>query len=141
VMKSFTQELSLVEVSPVDYTANAIIRIFDKKALCNYSYHVLNPKLIDLREIFQLSPRFHMKMISMDRFIDKLLNNLKSLHFRQLTLKLLLRQGWLDGKNIQNFSEGNVLQARTDKILQRLGFEWPSITPEVFNHYIDMVLE
>ena len=140
-MKCFTKELSQIELSPVDDTAEAIIRLFDKQALLNHIFHVLNPHHVDLQSIFPLYKGLEMAMVSMDTFIDKLFKNLKSSHFRQLTLKLLLRQGWLDGKNTQNFSADHVLQQRTDKILKQLNFEWPLITTEVFNHYVNMVLE
>jgi thioester reductase-like protein len=135
-MRCFTREMDHFELSPVDMTAKAIVRIFDKADLQNQIYHILNPKKISLEKLISNDTHFKINLVSMNEFIRRILNNLNSLQFHQLTLKLLLRQGWLDGKNMQNFNGSCVLQSRTDQVLEKLGFLWPPITQEVFKHYL-----
>ena len=45
----------------------------------------------------------------MDTFIARGLKNLKSLQFKQLTLRLLLHQGWLVGEKMQHDQSIKVL--------------------------------
>lgn len=133
------KEIRLIEVSQVDLTAQAIVKIFDKQTLVNNTYHLFNPCFVNLIEVFENNPAFSIETLSMENFIDRILVYLKGKNDHELILRFLLRQGWLDGKSVQNMTAANMLQNRTQYILEKLGFKWVPVTSRMFNKYINLL--
>lgn len=135
-IESIAEEISTIEVSQVDLAAKAVVKIFDKEQLNNRVYHVFNPNLISLANFLTSDTASFIKVLTIDEFIDLIMQHLANYHHHDLILKFLLRQGWLDGKSVQNATVNQVLQNRTQAILKQLNFEWPSITLQTFKCYL-----
>jgi hypothetical protein len=135
-LKSITKEFSVVEISPVDFTAQAIIKIFNKTSLNNQVYHVFNPHLVNLTNILKCNG---LKILPIEQFIDQIYNYLQYGNYHDLIVKFLLHQGWLDWWESRNSDSLNIMQNKTQYILQQLGFEWLPIADEIFCKYLRLL--
>jgi surfactin family lipopeptide synthetase A len=138
-MECLAEEIAFVEISPVDLTANAIVKLFDKDSLKNGLYHVFNPYGVNLIEVFKYQHDILMKTLSMEKFINHILVYLQESDWHEFILRFLLHQGWLEGKKEQYFIFENVFQDRTQQILKQLDFEWLPISEIVFRNYLDLI--
>ena len=130
------KELGVEEISPVDLTALAIVKIMDKNELSNQIHHVFNPNVCNVVEFLsKLNPK-PIQIIPISDFLDTLADYLyKPNMHHPMIMHFLLHQNWLDGANklhIINF----VLQNRTNATLEKLGFKWPEITQNIFDEFI-----
>lgn len=128
------KEFDNVEISPVDLTAQAIIKLFDKTFLSNNIFHIFNPYLFNLSKFFTYNKILPFKLLEMENFIDNLSQDLGKEDYDNLVIKFLSHKGWLDGLN--NISSFNVLQEKTQYILKKLNFEWIPISDDVFTNYL-----
>lgn len=135
ITHSFTME----EISPVDLTAQAVIKLFDKKELNNTIFHVVNPYLYDLEKFFEHHKEYSVKNVSIENFIQTINERLKNSNEQQWIERFLLHQGWLDDV-VTYTSAVKVLQNRTEATLARLNFEWPPITDRVFLRYFKKMI-
>lgn len=136
--KQIAHEIANVEISLADSTAQAIIRIFDKSELHNQIHHVFNPNLFNLVHFFKNHAHYAIKDVSLETFVNHAKESLFSSHtYQDLTLKFLLRQGWLDGHNLATFATILIKQDKTLKILKQLGFEWSTITESMFDNFLE----
>jgi surfactin family lipopeptide synthetase A len=135
-LKLIPKEISKVEVSQVDLTAKAIVKIFDKKSLGDEIYHIFNPMLLNLIEVFSKENRLKIEETSLENFINTLLNTLPRYHHNEFVLKFLLRQGWLDSEDLLHMNSVTIRQDKTQMILKKIGFEWLPITFEAFQEYL-----
>jgi amino acid adenylation domain-containing protein/thioester reductase-like protein len=138
-LKAVAKELSMEEISPVDYTANAIIKIFDKQELTAQIFHVYNPILCDISSYFgQLNS---VKILSINNFIDLLACYLKKpTEQADLIMRYMLHQGWLDGEH-RNQVVHHILQERTKLVLRQLDFQWPIISKEIFWNVMEQLFQ
>jgi surfactin family lipopeptide synthetase A len=131
------QELREIEISPVDYTAAAIITLFNQKRLYNQIYHVFHPEKSNLYTL--LHPyRNNIKQISFAEFIDDILIKLKNSHNTNRIELFMLHQGWLR-PNIKNLAKVVIFQDKTNYILNQLNFQWPNITSKMLSNIIESV--
>lgn len=137
-MQCIAEDINLVEISQVDLTAEAIVKIFDKEQLCNNIFHVFNPFLFNLSDVFAESSIMPIKTLAMEQFIDNIVANLGNDIYHELILKFLLHQGWLDGRGITPTTSIKVLQNRTQHVLKQLDFVWSPITKEAFYKYLEL---
>ena len=136
-MRCVARDISKVEISPVDSTARAVVKLFDKKYSDNNIYHVFNPYLFDLSDFATTNGIYSMKVLTMGQFIDKIIDELnRNIDDNELTMKFLLRHGWLDKFDIKRGPSIKIMQNRTQYILEQLGFVWTPISCEVFNKYL-----
>jgi len=134
-LKIATKEIGLEEISPVDLTARALVKLFDKAELCNSIYHVFNPNFFDVTEFLYAQDQM-MKILPVDEFIDQIIPYRCHPSYRKLVERFLLHQGWLEEKiifpkNIQIFQE------KTSVILQSLGFTWEAIPQKLFKTFFE----
>ncbi len=127
------KELANVEISPVDYTASAIVKIFDQQELINQCYHVFNPELVELTGIFNYSDNVKLKIDSFDKFLECLQSRL-DMHELEL---FMLHQKWIQNINFRRFTAVEIMQNKTSMILKKLGFTWPKITREMLTTVIE----
>lgn len=120
IFKTVAEEINTEQISPVDLTAQAILKLFDKK-LSNQIYHVFNPYLSNIAEDFLEGI---VKIVSMNQFIDKLIEFLDNSMYKTFLGKFLLYQGWL---NRLLFYTPQIRQDKTLYILKQLSFEWTPI--------------
>jgi amino acid adenylation domain-containing protein/thioester reductase-like protein len=137
-LKGITKDLiSLIEISPVDLVAQAIVKIFDKTQLNNSIYHLSNPYLLDLSTILLDEEMLKLEILSINQLIDRIVDHLNNNTYNELILKFLLYQGWLDGWNIKHTTAIKIMQNKTIHILKHLGFEWLPVTNEMFGKYLE----
>lgn len=135
ILKCIPNESNLVEISPVDLTAEAICLLFDKKDLSNQIYHVYNPSLFNLANSFANTQTASVELVSMESFINRIINELSNPEHEELIIQLLERQSLLNtGKKGKNSIE--ILQNRTDYMLNKLGFTWKMISNKNFSNYL-----
>lgn len=128
-------EISLEEISPVDLTADAIVKLFDKKCSNNHIFHVFNPYLCPVGEILTEDKTFDVKMVDIEKFINTIIKNLYHPHYKDPIQKFLLHRRWLN-ESYSDLTHIHILQDRTNYILKQLGFEWTKITSHVLLEYL-----
>ena len=135
-LKTAAKEIGLEEISPVDLTAQAIVKLMNKNELSNQIFHVFNPNLCNIVDHLSQLTSHNILVTPIDQFLDCIANYLSEPNIHQsMIMRFLLHQNWLDGANkihIINF----VLQSRTHRVLKTLGFEWPHINQNDFNELI-----
>jgi surfactin family lipopeptide synthetase A len=135
-MKCIASEISSVEMSQVDLTAQAVVKLFNQTQFINNIYHVFNPNLINLADVFT-----QLKVLPMDRFIDHIVNipskDDDSNSKNELMLKFSLRQGWLEKSDDKRATTVKLMQTKTAQILQQLNFNWTPITGKQLNAYVN----
>jgi surfactin family lipopeptide synthetase A len=134
-LKATAREIGTEEISPVDLTAQAIIKLFDKKQLSNSIQHVFNPNLCNIAEILSQDKTLGLKAIPINEFIDIVIKYLDKPNEHKLIERFLLHQGWLEEHT--DSTTIKILQDRTNHILHQLGFDWPQIKQEMFQKYIE----
>lgn len=127
-------DLNKVEISPADVTAEAIVKIFDKRQLKESVYHIFNPNVINISHYL---PR--VDLVSIDKFIDRLYWYLDHKIYDKLIVRFLLHQGWLVHDSIINSVPITILQDKTGHVLRQLGFKWMPIDRKVLDKYISDV--
>lgn len=132
-------EVGLQEVSPADFTADAIIKLFDKKLTKNTTFHVFNPVKVDLCNALIHFEKYKVKEVNIDRFMEILINKLNQPKYRKITERFLLHRGWLNETH-HGFTHIDIRQDRTHYILKQLSFEWPSISREALINYLKKAL-
>src|SRR3990167_1833208 len=135
-MRCITKEICKVEISPVDHTAKAIVKLFDKSSLSNQIYHVFNPNKLDLADFFTNHAEFNIQILTLPHFIDRIMDCLDKNMLHELIVKFLLHQGWLDKWDVKNTYTPEILQIRTQNILQKLNFQWNNMTENSFYQYL-----
>lgn len=133
-LRVVAETINLEQISAVDLTAQAIIKLFDKQQLSNHTYHVFNPNLYDLVRGFSQNDGLKIRIVSTDQFIDTILNLLDNPSYQKLIERFLLHQGWLNKQLIWS-TDIKILQDKTQYILKNLDFEWPLVKNDVFNKY------
>lgn len=133
LMKMIPKEYLNLEISPVDYTALAIVKLFDKIDLSNQTYHVFNPNYFDMSN-FIILPNINIKIVDLKKFINKIkdLNTKSQLEQNETNLTkqiklFMLHQSWLSEINIEKVTHSEILQDKTNFILQKIDFSWPII--------------
>ena len=128
-------EIAIEEISPVDLTAAAIVKLFDKEHTNNSIFHVFNPELYSLGDILTQEETFNIKMVTIDQFINTIINKIDNPKYQKLIEHFLLHRRWLNAPH--RFSTNvRILQDRTQVILKQYGFEWTPITSEILTAYL-----
>lgn len=138
--KILPEELSQMEVSPVDQTALAIVKLFDKAALSNQTHHVFNSKSCNIKNILVESDSSAEWEFSFEKFVEKTLIELElnsdNLDKKDASL-LRLYQLWAELSNNQCSTQIYISQEKTKKILTELDFCWPTVTKVMFKELIN----
>ena len=129
--RKIAKEISQFEISQVDITANAIIKLFDKPELNNNIYHVFNPHKFDLTQAY--IEWLNITQVPLEFFIEELNRKLDT---SDLPLQFILRQGWLSKvEDIESNLNVSILQAKTEQVLKQLDFVWNGIASDEFSLY------
>lgn len=134
------KEMSEVEISPVDQTALAIVKLFDKVELGSQTYHISNPHISNLFELLLKCKDVKIKTIKFNKFIDKILAQLDDKSNNNQIELFMLHQSWLEEVNLDNLTRIIVLQDKTNFILNELGFSWSHVTSEMLSDVISQSL-
>jgi thioester reductase-like protein len=126
------QELIMAEVSPVDYTALAIVKLFEAKNLPRFVFNLFNPNICNLYQL--LTSIYHHKLIVVS--LHEFTFYLSEYCDDKLALRCLLHhQIWLD--SYSKFSRVESSGLLTNSILKELNFTWPLITDEMLHVLIN----
>lgn len=136
-LKLITQAIGLVEISPVDVTAKAVVKLFDKEVSSNRAYHVFNPYVFNMVEFFNENDTIPVECVELNEFINRIIDMLGNHSCQNLIERFLLHQGWYSDR--QEYPTMVISQDETRCILKMLNFEWPSLTKETFAQYLDKV--
>jgi amino acid adenylation domain-containing protein/thioester reductase-like protein len=134
-LKILSSEISREDISPVDLTAQAIVKLFDKKSTHNNIFHVFNPFICSWGEILCQESRFNISLLTIKQFITQIVRLLNSSQYQHVIELFLLHQRWLNEQFI-DITKIHILQDRTHTILKQLGFEWQPINKETFINYL-----
>ena len=126
------QELIMAEVSPVDYTALAIVKLFEIAHLPRFVFHLFNPNICNLYQLLTRVSRYKLIVTPLDEFAFYLSEYCDD----KLALRCLLHhQVWLNGYS--KFSRVESSGLLTNSILKELNFTWPLITDEMLHLLIN----
>jgi surfactin family lipopeptide synthetase A len=120
-------EVATCEVSPVDYTARAIVKLMAQKQLVNHTFHVFNPHLCNLAELLGQDPDLSVRKVTIGEFIDEMLAKINLSTYRENIELFMLHNGWLQEHDGEETTRLGVDQEKTNRILKQLGFMWPKI--------------
>jgi surfactin family lipopeptide synthetase A len=135
------KELAEVEISPVDYTALAIVKLFNKVELSNQTYHLFNPYPANLIKLLSKNKNVNIKIATFNQFIDAILLYL-SQHDNSEQIELfMLHQLWLQDINLEHLTTIDILQDKTSYILSQLNFSWPYITTDMLSNITNAFLK
>ncbi|WP_108650659.1 non-ribosomal peptide synthetase [Dongshaea marina] len=125
-----------VEMSCVDKTAQAICKIFDKKALQSGTYHVYNPNRVKYAELFSADDNpLSIQVVSVSEYIDALKERAESEIFKGYVQDQLLHLGWIEHQSGES-TQAILTQEITNKALAMLDFDWGELTA---THLVDMM--
>ncbi|KTD47576.1 non-ribosomal peptide synthetase [Legionella quateirensis] len=139
-LKMVAPEISMEEISPVDLTAQAIVKLFDISALSNTIFHVFNPQPYNLGDILTQDDSLDVKMVTINQFITTIMKQLENKEYNQSLELFLLHRRWLNEQH-RYTTQIKILQDRTQSILKQLGFAWDMITNEDVRKYIKREVE
>ena len=88
---------------------------------------------MDLSTIFANEEKIKLEVLPIYKFINHIIDQLNNNPYNEPVLKFLLHQGWLDGCNVENQTNIELLQNRTKHILKQLQFEWQPIAGTMFS--------
>ncbi len=135
-LKSIANEIASEDISPVDLTAEAILKIFDKQELSNHTYHVFNPNVCNIADFLCQPNDDLVKRTSIESFLELIYQQcMLDSQSNEIISRFVLDQGWLEGEH-NNYNNRVVIQDRTHLLLKHLGFRWPEITREIFLGFI-----
>jgi surfactin family lipopeptide synthetase A len=125
-------EINHIEISPVDITAQAIVKIFDRVALSNKIYHLFNPYMCNLTAIFATNPKIKIKTKSLEEFVTNMFDKIHTEQISETNILILYRMWLKELDNLDNITRIKICQEQTNYILEKLGVYWPRITMDMF---------
>jgi len=132
----FSKEFAEVEISPVDATAQAIVKLVNQANLNNQTYHLFNPQKVNLFNLLNPLMNDKLEFLEFHEFVDRLIMNLKNNNHVQEIELFMLNQLWLREFDANKLIRINVAQDRTSLILSRLKFTWPQVGSEMLKPFI-----
>lgn len=129
-------ELAEVEISPVDHTALAIVKLFNQSELSNQTYHVFNPHTANLFDLFIKCKNINIKKVSLYEFLKTILSYIET-KIDNYTIELfMLHQGWLNESHLDKLTRVSIIQNKTEHILKKLDFLWSPVTSKMLSDII-----
>jgi thioester reductase-like protein len=133
-------EFSKVEWSPVDHTALAIVKLFDKVGASNQTHHIFNPYTCDLFELLNNSHGFKLKKVHISEFIREVLVRFDADDVTKTHHLLSLYQLWVNEIHGTYNTKIRLLQDKTQYLLANLGFSWSKILPRHLSSFVEKSL-
>jgi amino acid adenylation domain-containing protein/thioester reductase-like protein len=116
-----------IDFTYVDSLAQAILRLMHTAPLRNETYHLANPRRLKLSQVLT-DPALGLavRTVPFADFVDTLLNHLEQWGFSHHIENILTHMGWLGGE-LEQQTLVTSLADRTEFLLERLGFRWPTL--------------
>lgn len=131
------KEFSAIEISPVNCAALAVVKLFDKVALSNQTYHIFNSQVYSLFEKLKQFQHLSIREGSVSDFICSVLDMMKNCDLSTKNNLFILYQIWLQEAKENHSTRIRIAQIKTELILNQLGFFWPPITAEMLLPFIN----
>ncbi len=127
-------------ISFVNETAQAIVRLFDREAFQNEVFHISNPRKIRVSEILT-SPDLDLDITAAEltEFMDFLITHYEHDGFKTHIEKIMLHLGWFESPD-QEHTQCIILTDKTDFLLDRLDFHWSHPHPRLLKTMIRRAL-
>ncbi len=128
-----------IDFSFVDYVSKAITLLYNRCELNNEIYHIFNPNYVDLILMDKLLRKLNMdiKLVPFEDFLDYIYYNYNKAELRGYIDNFLVHSQMLEGSlKVENHSVINVCE-KTEKILSKLGFQWPELNLKSMNKMIE----
>ncbi|MFP4498622.1 MAG: SDR family oxidoreductase, partial [Vulcanimicrobiota bacterium] len=137
-----------VEFSFVDQLSKIIVLLFDRKNLKNETFNIWNSNMAKLSDI--LTSRelgLNVNRVTFPSFIDFLYNHYNHEYFKPYIESVMLHRGWLskiseEADSSSKLATGfTILSEKTDIILEKTGFTWPSLDKAKMNKMVTRALK
>lgn len=120
-------QLAPQQISPVDQTAQAVVRLFDKQP--NQIYHVCHHHLTDLVALLAIN-QSRIKQVTLEEFVAEVYLKAQDQQYSTLIELFMLHMQWLEDSFISHKAALSLCHKQTNAILTHLGFRWKKITPQ-----------
>lgn len=130
------EEMSLAEISPVDSTAAAIVKLFDKSELSNCTHHIFNPNMCNVVELFSHYASLNLSKCKLNEFIKAVLDNMQTELMNNNAHLFMLYHLWRQECDEIHSTRMRIAHDKTEAILGELGFHWPPITSEMLIDFV-----
>jgi len=126
------------EFSFVDQVSKAILSLFDKPALANETFHIKNPQIVKLSELFpDHSLDLRVKVMPFGDFIDHLSVLYQWDEFKPHVESMLLHMGWMEAVESDQLPViYRPVCEKSDYILHQNDFDWPALDPVAMNSLV-----
>ncbi|WGL60023.1 amino acid adenylation domain-containing protein [Pigmentibacter sp. JX0631] len=128
--------VNVVELSPVNNTASAIVLLSQQENLNKEIFHVYNSKMYKLTDIFSLKQDTkRLDINGVEEFIDKIALYYKHNYTKELLNNFLLHMGWI---NLTHTGRTPIVKnEKTNLLLDKLQFQWDEIKTQHFEDVLD----
>jgi amino acid adenylation domain-containing protein/thioester reductase-like protein len=130
------KEIGITEISPADFTAQAIVKLFDKTELVNSINHVFNHNRVNIAQFLSQQKKISVKVSEINEFIQLIQQRINTPDDNYIVERFLLHKEWLNNQSISTHPIF-ISQYKTSEILSQLKFEWLPIQMEHFSLYIE----
>lgn len=127
--------MDICDFSFVDQVAKAILTLFNRPALFNETFNIQNTRKHSIAGLLE-HPDLNLPVqrMHLPQFVDLLMERLNFDEYRADIESLLLHLGWLEKKTA--VTRTRIGYEKTRLVLDRLGFEWPALSPETARKFI-----
>lgn len=131
------KEFSVVEISPVNFAALAIVKLFDKVETTNRFFHIFNSQLCNMTEMLNGFLNLKFREAPMSEFIACVLDKIEDSDESMKGNLSLLHQIWRNESKGIHSTRIRISQLKTESILNQLGFFWPRITSNMLLPFVE----
>ena len=117
-----------VDLSYVDGVSGAILSLFDVAEVKQEIFHIENFVKTDLSYLLS-SPEagLNLEQMPLPLIIDYLLEHYDHCDFREYIERLMVHMGWMAYEDIKKMTHVITMSEKTEFILDRAGYKWPSL--------------
>lgn len=135
------RELVEIEISPINLTASAIVKLFDLEDFSNQTYNVFNPKKCNLFDLLTKQQDIPILITNLNEFNKTVREMLKNKNFDEQINLFTQHQQWFGEYSSHHLSKTDFVNNSTNEILSELNFKWPEITLEAFSEFIEQTFK
>lgn len=119
----------MVDFTFIDYASKAVVNLFNRSALRDELYHIVNPDYQDASRLTDLmAPYFDLKRVSLNDYLDALVERYGNAEDSESIQNILIYIGIFNpAPTLTTF---RILGNKTNYLLERMGFEWPTLQEE-----------
>ena len=124
----------------INQVTNGIISLFNKMGFENNIFHMSNVNKVSISELGRLIQKTYedVKIIGLEEFIDFIQKNIEDEELYPFISNILIYLGITDEKEFTHFI---IKSDYSNRILNKIGFEWEKLNYEMINNMIKYCLE